>query len=477
MNKKKVISFGFLIVAFIFFANPNISIIDFLPDCIACLMIAFAISKVSDLCDDLSDAKKAFYTLFWITVSKGPALVLLLFIVGKNMNEATMWLLFSFCYAVAETVFGIRAFNAFFGGLAYLGSRNDGGEFIFIPNAAEVSESGGNRKFNILKIFTAVFIVVKSAMFTIPDLVYVYPQDDINPTSLNILRFRPLFIFLGAAVVFAVGAVWLVAVCKYVLHLAKHKSFWADMQAKYEEKVLPKTGLFVMRNVHIFAIVIIVALCFSADFYIDEYNVLPDFISALLFFVGAWVIGKYSGGAKALKITSALYFATAVFTFVAMLMFKTDCFSAFGYTYRNVYSNANAARLYMIYAVSNAVTQVAFLSVVFSLASTAMRIVRMHTGMNSITDVSSSFRTLDKVYASRFNRMRVLSVLVSVASVLYFYLMVYFERTETQLGYSYMPKYWWIRIVDFAVGLIFVVHASNVLNDLLGEVEYKYKFD
>ncbi|MBQ6892712.1 MAG: hypothetical protein IJN48_00760 [Clostridia bacterium] len=477
MKKKKVISFGLLLTAFLFFSNPNINIIDVLPDCIACLLIAFAISKLGDMCEDLAAAKHAFYTLFWITVSKGPAFILLLWIVGANMNESTMWLLFSFCYAVAEAVFAIRAFNALFGGLAYLGSRNEGGDFIFIPTVKETEKNVGNRRFDALKLLTTVFIIVKSAMFTLPEFVYIYPQDEINISAFNIVNFRPHFIVLGALVAAFAGIVWLVMMCRYVAHLSKHKDFWEQMRLKYEEKVLPRQGLFIMRYTRVFTLIVTAALFFSVDLYIDEYNMLPDFISAILFFVAACVIGKYAGTSRALKISSVVYFLTAAVTFVAMIYFKTDGFSTIGYYYRNVYANDNAARLYMIYAVSNAVTQVAFLSVVFSLCALLMRMVRMHTGINTLTGVSNSSRPLEKVYQSRINRIRALSVVTAVMSVLYFYLIVYFERTETQIGYSYMPKFAIIWMIDFIVATAFAIHASNVASDLSGEVVYKYKYE
>ncbi len=477
MKKNKVISFGFLIVAFVFFSNPNINLFDILPDAISCILIAFAIGKLSDVCDRLDGAKSAFYTLFWITLSKGPALIVLRSVVDRNINEATMWLLFSFCYAVLEIVFGIRAWNALFDGLAYLGSRSDGGEFIFIPTEKEIKKSGGNFRFDMLKRFTAVFVIVKSAMFTLPELLYIYPQDYINPSAFNVLDYRPHLIVLCAFVAFVFGIAWVVCMCAYAIYLSRHHAFWDSMYMQYSEKVATKSGLFLMRAVKLFALILAFAFAFSVDVYIDEYNYIPDFLSAVMFFAAACVIGKYTGGARALKITSAAYFATSALTFVTMLMFKTDCFSPIGYSYMNVYSNANAANLYMMYAISNAANQIAFLATVFSVSALLMRVVHEHTGINTLTGVSSSSKTLEKVYASRINRMRVISVLTAITSVLYFYLIVYFERVETRVGFSYMPTYSLIWMVDLIVAAIFAIHASNVASDISGEVEYKYKYE
>lgn len=474
MKKKKVISFGMLIVAFVFFCNPNINIIDFLPDCIACLLIAWGISKVSDLCDYLAEAKHAFYTLFWINLSKGPALLLLLSIVGANQNEATMWLLFAFCYAVAECVFGIRAFSQLFDGLAYLGERNDGGDFIFTLT----TKNGKPRRFEGLMRFTSVFIIVKAVCCTLPEFVYISSTDEITNLGYTMLRFRPLLIAFGVIVSLTFGIIWFVKMCRYVAHVAKHKEFWQNMSEKYEQEVLPKRGLFIMRYTRVFAIIITAALAFSVNLYIDEYSILPDFISAILFFAAACVIGKYVGGSRALKVSSALYFITAVVTFVTMLLFKTDCFSGFGYYYRNVVANDDAAGLYTVYAVSNAIMNAAFLAVMFSLASLMMRIVRAHTGINTVTGVSNSSRPLERVYNSRINRMRAMSVITALIGVLYFYFMVYYDRVALRNGaYTYMPQYEIVWMVDFVVSTIFAIHSSNIVNDLAGEVAYKYKYE
>lgn len=485
MKKKKVINFGLFIVAFILFCNPNIRLIDLLPDCIGCLLIAWGISKLADLCDDLAEAKRAFYTLFWITLSKGPALILLLAIVGSNQNEATMWLLFAFCYAVAEVVFGIRAFSLLFDGLAYLGERNDGGDFIFaVPQRQKKPRKDGTpRPVRTLRLesiarTTSVFIIIKAACCTLPEFVYIYPQDEINNSGYDILRFSPLFIAFGVIVAAVAGIVWLVKMCRYVAHLAKHKEFWQSMRARYETEVLPKQGIFVMRYTRVFAIVVTVALIFSVNLYIDEYSILPDFVAAALFFAAACVIGKYVGGSKALKVSSALYFVTAAVTFVAMLVFKTDGFTDFGYYYRNVNANDDAARLYAVYAVSNAVMNVAFFATMLSLASLMMRIVRAHTGLNTITGVSNSSRPLQKVYASRLNRMRALSLVSAVVGVLYFYFAIFYEREAIRNGgYRYGPQFEVVWMVDFIVSAAFALHAANIANDISAEVNYKYKYE
>lgn len=489
MRKNKVISFGLLTFAFIFFCNPNINIFDIFPDCFACLFVVAAISKLGDLCDDLGEAKRAFITLFWINISKLPSLVLVGYIAGSNMNEGTMWLLLAFCYGVADIVFTVRAFNLLFDGLAYLGTRNDGGEFLYhrtLRPEKEIKLKNGNTKVRPARIFrleklssfTTLFIIVKSVCCTLPEFLRIYRTDEINPTGIDYTEFIPHLYVLLSLVAFVFAIVWVSKMCGYVRHIARHRDFWHAMGEKYNAEVLPRSGIFIMRYVNVFAVIISVAVFFSADLYLDEINVLPDFISAALFFAAACVIGKYSGGAASLKFTSVIYFITSVFTYFAMIMFKTGMFSSFGYYYRNVHSIDAARELYTLYAVSNAVAQLAFAAVMMSAAAVMMRIVRTHTGINTITGASSSSRPLVNVYGARITRMRVISVITAIMSVLYFYLIVYAERVPLRDDrFAYMPKFEFVWMIDFAIGMIYAIHASNLVGDLVSEVKYKYKYE
>ena len=107
-----------------------------------------------------------------------------------------------------------------------------------------------------------------------------------------------------------------------------------------------------------------------------------------------------------------------------------------------------------------------------------MRIVRTHTGINTITGASSSSRPLVNVYGARITRMRVISVITAIMSVLYFYLIVYAERVPLRDDrFAYMPKFEFVWMIDFAIGMIYAIHASNLVGDIVSEVKYKYKYE
>ncbi len=488
---KKILRFGLLILGAVFFANPNVNIIDILPDAVGALCIYVAIFKLGDLYGEIAEAKRAFLTLFWVTASKLPAILIMLWVTGTNANESTIRLVFAFSYAVMETVFGIRAFRLLFDGLGYIGSRRDGGECLYyrvLRPARQVKLRNGKLREVPARVWrleslagcTYVFLIVKAVLYALPEVTTLATQNslgEITPEGRALADFYPLLLGISVFVGLIFGAIWLYRFCAYVCRLVREREFFRALHEQYTATVLPRRGVFVMRRVHVFALFVSAAALFSADLYLDTVNRLPDFVSAILFFVAACVIAKEIGGAKWLKITSIAYFVTSLVTYVFMLRFTKD------YVYSAVHKIGRAQELYLPYAVANAVTQVAFIAVVFALASVVMRTVRQHTGLDTVTDTSSAKKSLALIYKGRTVRMCIFGVLAAIMSSLYFYFVVDIKPVSLREGayggggYVYFPRFETAWIVDLLLILIFAIFTCNLVNDLVNEVRYKYQYE
>ena len=490
MKKKRIIRFGLLIIGFLFFANPNVSIFDILPDCIGCLLIIGSIFKLADISEWVADAKRAFYVLFWINLSKLPAAVLLMWMTGPSVGEEAMWLLFAFCYAIAEVIFGIRAFSLLFEALAYIGTRRDGGEFIFamLVRPSKTLKRGKKERIRPAKYlrlesvarFTTVFIILRTVLCTLPEFALLSSHDSlgyVTPEGMALYRFRPMLVAIGAIITLAVGIVWFARFAKYARHLSRHGEFFAELYDEYLSVVKTRVGIFAIRRTYIFAALATAAAFFSVDFYLDEINYIPDFLAAVFLFAAACAIANQVGGAKLLKAASLCYLATSLVTFVTMIRFVSQ------YPYSAVHKIARAKELYIPYAISNAVTQVAFILSFFALAAVIMRVVRAHTGINTVTGASNSSKPLVKVYSGRAVRLRIVTLLAGVMSSLYFYFVVDVKQVVLRNdgygtgGYLYFPKFEVVWMVDFLFAMIFAVFVCNLLFDLLSEVKYKYKYE
>ena len=504
-KRRKVIHFGMLSVGLFFLLNPNVNMIDVLPDAIGYLLILGAIGKLCDLCPELADARGAFIQMFWISFAKIPALLLMFGITAANVGEQTTVLLFSFCFSVAEVVFGVRAFYLLFQGLVYLGTRRDGGAFLYGCPDKKKRRTFRERKNVSVRVgwfsrlaqrrqlrrsqqadwiytrLTAVFFIIKFAMSVLPELTLLVPYDStgyVTPEGMTMLNFRPVLIALAFCIALIVGLIWFVSLYRYVKYLSSHTEFWDSMAALYEAEVVPKTGFFVLRRVHIFMLLASFAALFSVDLYVDEINWFPDFLSAVLFFAAAVAIAKYAPrAARRLKIASFAYLLGSSATFATMLIFTRE------YVYNSVHKIERAQTLYLPYALCNAVEQIAFLATVFALATVIREVTKAHTGMDAVTEISSSSRPLYMVFSRKTVVMRVWAGLMSVMSILYFYFVVDVQSVKLRNdatapgGYVYFPKFEVAWLVDFVIAMIFAVYTINLLWDLLSEVQYKYKYE
>ena len=99
-------SFKTIAIALIFLFNPNIAVIDILPDFIGYILICMALVNLADINESLGDALSAFKKLIFIDAAK---VVAILWIFGMSVtNErSSSMLLWSFTFCVLEIIFVI----------------------------------------------------------------------------------------------------------------------------------------------------------------------------------------------------------------------------------------------------------------------------------------------------------------------------------------------------------------------------------
>ena len=472
--KGRVLRGGWLKFGLILFFNPCVRLFDIFPDALGILCILYAIAKISDLSADLADAREKFWTLFWIELSKLPAQFVLAYVSGSSVGQEPLVLTFVFAYAIASSVYAIRAFTALYDGLAYLGGAYDGGDFLAVLPRLPGEKTP--RPVGRLAAFTCAFILAKNILSVLPEFALLGSYDgagDVRPSGMDVSSFYPLFVVFTALVSLVFGVIWLAKTLRYFSAFRRHKEFFSLLGREYAAKILPNTGLFVYRRVRVFYYILCAAALFSVDMYFDEINVLPDFICALFFFFAAFWISKYAKSGR-MMLFSGLYFVGGIFTFVFMRLFNAE------YGYRSVQKIERAKMLYTRYAVSNALTKVLFVLVIFSLGRLLLQLVREHTGVETMAFSSGSKQPLVRVFARRILRMRILAVIHAVVSILYFYFVVDMQSIELRGefgGYAYFPRFEFAWMLDVLMALIFAIYTVNLVSDLTAEVKFRYRYD
>ena len=119
---KKSMGLAPIALAFVFLFNPNINLVDVLPDFIGYAILIACLSVLCDLNEDIAQARSRFLSALVIDVVK---LFSVFFVFGSSQTDEqnTMLLLVSFCFAIIECVVVIPAYISLFKGFISLGYR------------------------------------------------------------------------------------------------------------------------------------------------------------------------------------------------------------------------------------------------------------------------------------------------------------------------------------------------------------------
>ena len=157
---------GYLITGFILLSNPNVGIVDVLPDVIGFLLIMHGIGVAKLLSPNLKEAFRYSVILSCVNSLKAFCVPLVF------VNIRSLPIVLSFSFALIECSLLILFVGKFFEGLFYLGIRYDiksifNGNVTTLPAAAG---KGRPEKGVIVKRFAIVFFIFRSLISVFPDL-------------------------------------------------------------------------------------------------------------------------------------------------------------------------------------------------------------------------------------------------------------------------------------------------------------------
>jgi hypothetical protein len=121
---RKNLGLGLVCLSFVFLFNPMLAVIDLLPDVIGYLLLCIGISQLADMNYHFEEALRYFKRMILVSsIQLFSIFILFGFVTGRE--RPTTILLLTFTFAVIDVIFLIHAYNQFFEGFLYLGSRMD----------------------------------------------------------------------------------------------------------------------------------------------------------------------------------------------------------------------------------------------------------------------------------------------------------------------------------------------------------------
>ena len=316
---------GWLIFALVMIFNPNVNIIDFLPDFIGFFILAKFFERAADAAPYFDEAKKAFTRLCIISSAKLPALLIVTMIRSANTLDNDVVALMALVFAALELIYVIPAINNTFAALSYLGERS-GARSLIRDDTVISTES--------LRSLTLTFAVMKCLFYTLPEFLRLTRSVDEGSTTsmLTGSRFYPWAVMASLILGFILGGVWLSRMRKYVKSIRTEGCFFSALEAMASEGSYAEFEKRIReRSIRRYFLIFVLAAALSVDLSfsnLNEINLLPSFIFGILFTISLAGIAKQCSEAKINVRTSSvlgtIYCSASLVKYVFEVIFLSD---------------------------------------------------------------------------------------------------------------------------------------------------------
>ncbi len=456
----------------IFLFNPNITVVDIFPDFIGCLLIISGLSSLRDVSDSLENARLNFLRLFWISLSHIPAFMLMIFISSSFVSEKTSILVFAFVYAVVEFFLINNALTSLIDGFVYVGERYDGDCCFY--------EKRKNKKIDVgrLRLFTTVFLLVTKSLSVAPNLLYLYDTSHGYGTVLSPYAVNPVE-FIGPATAvcfipaFVFGVVWAVRMFSYVKGISADQPFLSRVDEILSNKALQDTAVYKYRRISTVICLFISAVVLSVDFYIDEFNVIPDVVCGLILLSCVFFIRKHFELKSVLPLASCTLYVVCE----AVLLWYASYFNVH-FKFSDVGRVVEADTAYAVYRLLLIVCEVLF---VVSLACLTVEFSKVLKNGFSVAVRAGHVKNGKDEFMTKHMRKSVVAIALAAAcSVCHvFYLITLGDMNRVLIDKNsyttstgiYMPAIEGFWMVMLAVSVVFIVFVASMLTSSKEELK------
>ena len=469
---KKAVSPALFILAAIFLFNPNVNLLDVLPDFIGYLFLYRALSGLDGLVPHFDAARRGVLKLLYIALAKIPAYFIMIALVGDSSDARVTITVFALVFGILEVIFSFAAISEIFAGVDYLRARYG-------------MLRGAGLRLDSARTASCVFAVAKPTLAFLPELCYLSMYEHfgyVNGTP-DILIFRPLFIGIAILLGLVFGVWFLVATVRAVRPLRSDASL-ADLLSELREKNLsPLRGASRIRRIRLSLSLLAIGFLCLIDLVFDEINYLPNGIAILFFALSALLLFRFA------KREAAAVLVACVPTLALSIGASVLRFSFFSeYTYAALGKWYTADALYRDYELFSALEAGAQILLFAAVLWMLITLIRRETGFVAESEANQkSHRALHRALSLRACLLCVLSALASVAMAADVYLRYFTDNYEqgTPIGDSVtvtlngvaLPIYGWFWLVVLALRILTAAVAIHTAATISGEVEHKYMLD
>lgn len=285
-----------------------------------------------------------------------------------------------------------------------------------------------------------------------------------DDSAFNWYRFIGLYRIFAVLAGATVGIIWLVCALRYLRGIVKDDKLIESAKLKYQTTVLPNTGLFIRRDIFFLLCIICAAAFTSADLYIDNVNIIPDTLTAILF---GWAFVKLKPYYEKYKLGVVISAVYGVHTVIGAIM-SNDYVSG-SWVSKTWESREVFLEFITMYPVRLAEAALFFITVLFALNG-VRAVIDQHCGYIPAT-MDEAYRTsrlaaIRKEVGAKVWVCLAFAAVTAVCGGLY----------ELVLSFdTFISPIWWI--VNLIASLAFFGISFYMLDAVSEEVESRYMLD
>ena len=459
-------AYPLIILSLVFLSNPNINLIDILPDCVAYILLALVIGDLAETIPYLAECKSAVVKLALITLIKIPAFS----VMYSNMKFGSdIVTLFTFSFTVVEFILICTAVKNLFLAMSYIGQRTDcesvRGKFKWSKKPILPPE--------VLEKTTIAFFAIKGSLNVLPELLLLSKES----FALR-KQFRdayPAVLVISILTALVIGAIWLSLVIKYVKNIKKTGDLSAAINSieVYSRPEISESDKIAKRLTDALNMLAVSSI-FIFDITVQDFggnNILPHFIYGLVLFYSIFSLTSN----KRYKLLLSV-FATG-FT-VSATVNQSHSAQFFGmYQYIDLNYSKYAKAAYEPIKASAVCEMVFILALVIVSSIVLVRFIKEHTEVSPDSPIYGN--SVKRAHARLIKHtlpLMLISAIINVLKCVNVFAMakvstIYSEVNPEGITVSSMPA---LSTIIFLLSIVFVIYSFFIVSTLKEEVKFKY---
>ena len=452
-------------VAFLFLATPNFNIIDLLPDFFAYFLLARLFRDSREIVPHFEEAHAAFIRLFYLTLAKLPALVVMFFNMYSGRDIVP---LFTLVFTVIEGILLFNAINHASEGLFYLAQRGDAK-----PVTDGTSAFGFKLSPDGIKRFTMIFALAKCALTVLPEFCLLSTSNQSLLKRLS--NIYPIALIACMSIVLVLGIFWLVALTRYTARILGGCDLVNEIRKMAgEEKLSIISNKKKIRKMTSALTVLAAASIFSFDIAFENtggINILPHFVWAfLLCYAG---MRLYVGTSRlAIPICTALYTVFSLLSHYKTVTFYDE------FDRTALMDNARAIKEYAAVKIFSLLELLAFVCLIGFMIFGFVRFIKRNTGVLPESEgYSKTERGYHKSMITKGSMLFVLMLLVQTGKCAGVFLDANVKLIGTATGVVVSSPTPWLGTVLMLLSIALIAFSFFFISEVKADVHYKYDIE